>query len=89
LYGYVLGDPVNFVDPEGEHPAVWALRILWALTFGNGLTDLGNSDFPTQSRPNQRPACELKEKPTNNNPKKKKRNALKSQKMKVSFIHDF
>jgi uncharacterized protein RhaS with RHS repeats len=24
LYGYVLGDPVNFIDPEGENPALVA-----------------------------------------------------------------
>ena len=29
LYGYVVGDPLNWIDPEGKGPLGWLVKYLW------------------------------------------------------------
>ena len=77
LYGYVLGDPVNLIDPTGE---IWWLAVMWMLTFGAGLSDICNGKDPSQTRPMQQPQHHQKTKPTKKNQKKKKQFPKKGRK---------
>ncbi len=51
LYGYVVQDPVNLVDPEGESPAAFVLRITrkrWKHIFeGHARAQAGKTTFKT------------------------------------------
>jgi hypothetical protein len=74
LYGYVLQDPINLIDPNGEDAIDVVLEII-----GNGQVDVGFRDYPKRdpNKPNVPDLGDLPNKcsPTTPKPTKTKRRA--------------
>lgn len=75
LYGYVLQDPINLIDPNGEDAIDVVLEII-----GNGQVDVGFRDYPKRDKdkPNVPDLSDLPNKcspPGPSNPPRKKRRA--------------